>query len=349
MQIRKPCLIHPENQTNYVNEHKSGPVFVLQGDDGYVDTINGFVFTADRQLIIETAAVARLAEQGIRIAKDNGFVLDQDWNVPRLSNNEVAIVISGQRSSNYCRWWLDIISRFYIYDLLIGTLVEKGLKPVYILPKADLPFQTQSLSLFGFDRMVTSGIDPMIRGSYWVTSGLTFGGGQCISSRLVGFRDYLLSRADYIAARKVAEARVVSTKRIFVSRSKTRMRRILNESDLWGDLEKRGFNVVYLEELSLIDQIIIFSNAEVIVGAHGAGFTNLMFSAQGAKFLEIFPDCGFHSSAFCRMASILGLDYYPYIGTGIVMTSGDQKNPNNADIIIDSRVFLRFLDKVISE
>ena len=55
------------------------------------------------------------------------------------------------------------------------------------------------------------------------------------------------------------------------------MRKLVNESEIKSRLEKVGFQSVKLSNISLENQIQIFKNAEIIVGLHGAGFTNLIF------------------------------------------------------------------------
>jgi capsular polysaccharide biosynthesis protein len=78
--------------------------------------------------------------------------------------------------------------------------------------------------------------------------------------------------------------------RIFISRDKgkTMKRCLLNENELYNCLSKYGFNKYVLEKMSIEEQIDLFYDAEYVVGAHGAGLTNLVFS-ENAKVLEIFP------------------------------------------------------------
>ena len=81
--------------------------------------------------------------------------------------------------------------------------------------------------------------------------------------------------------------------KLYISRSKTRLRRTLNEKKLIPLLKERGFKVVNLEDFNLKEQINFFNNAKIIIGAHGAGFTNLIFcnslKTKATKIIEIFP------------------------------------------------------------
>lgn len=79
------------------------------------------------------------------------------------------------------------------------------------------------------------------------------------------------------------------TRRIFVSRKNARTRRIANESQLEEMLTPLGFEFHCLEQHSLAKQIQLFGEAAMIVGGHGAGLTNMMYSQAGTQIIEIAP------------------------------------------------------------
>jgi capsular polysaccharide biosynthesis protein len=47
------------------------------------------------------------------------------------------------------------------------------------------------------------------------------------------------------------------------------------------------FKLIDPSKLSLSQQVEAFSNAEIILGPHGAGLTNIMFCNPGTKVIEI--------------------------------------------------------------
>jgi capsular polysaccharide biosynthesis protein len=75
--------------------------------------------------------------------------------------------------------------------------------------------------------------------------------------------------------------------RIYVSRRDTPKRRLVNEEELFSELRKLGFSRIVPGEMSVPEQVSAFSNASVIVGPHGAGLTNIMFSPPDATIVEI--------------------------------------------------------------
>lgn len=80
------------------------------------------------------------------------------------------------------------------------------------------------------------------------------------------------------------------SKRIYISRGDTKLRRVRNESDVMDLLSKFGFISVNLSELSVPEQINIFRSAEAISGPHGAGLTNLLFAKKGTLVIELMQD-----------------------------------------------------------
>lgn len=73
-------------------------------------------------------------------------------------------------------------------------------------------------------------------------------------------------------------------KRIFISREKCKHRK-LNEDSLYPILKGYGFERLFTEEMSISEQITLFSNAEHIVASSGAALSNLLFCRPGTKVL----------------------------------------------------------------
>lgn len=78
--------------------------------------------------------------------------------------------------------------------------------------------------------------------------------------------------------------------KIYISRLDSKNRKIINEHELINYLKKIGFKIVTLADLDIFKQIKIFKDAELIIGYHGAGLANLVFSSQFTKVIEIHPN-----------------------------------------------------------
>ena len=81
-------------------------------------------------------------------------------------------------------------------------------------------------------------------------------------------------------------------KKFYIDRSDSKsnlknFRYIINENELKSFLKDKGFEFVRLSELSFPEEIKIFNDAETVVGLQGAGLTNLIWSNNKTKIIEL--------------------------------------------------------------
>jgi hypothetical protein len=101
------------------------------------------------------------------------------------------------------------------------------------------------------------------------------------------------------------------TRRLYISR---RMGRTMeNEEELIPGLVERGFEILALERLSVSDQIMIFQEAAMVVGPHGAGHANVMWSAPGTHLLEVFHPSWMHP-CYALLCGMRGIRYHCLVG-----------------------------------
>ena len=71
----------------------------------------------------------------------------------------------------------------------------------------------------------------------------------------------------------------------------TTKRKMVNEDRLVNFLTKKGFTEIFTENLSTIEKLNIFYNAEIIVGSIGGGLCNVLFCNNNQKLISIIsPD-----------------------------------------------------------
>lgn len=133
-------------------------------------------------------------------------------------------------------------------------------------------------------------------------------------------------------------------KRLYISRSNAKSRKVLHEDKLINILIPLGFEIVNSESLLFVDQIQLFSQAEVVISAHGAGLTNIVFCNPGTKVLELFSPqylglCYFLVSDSCN------LDYYYLMGKGKCDSLSDYwYSDGTANLNIDIEEFKKTLE-----
>jgi len=140
-------------------------------------------------------------------------------------------------------------------------------------------------------------------------------------------------------------------KRIIVSREFTHTRRWLNQKKCLEFLQPMGFKCVDTSKMSLSEQVKVFSNAEVILGPHGAGLTNLMFSCPNTKVIEIRSNQqgGDYSSASCfeELSRIMGIEHHIFNCPSIERKDLKGRSIEDADLLPEPKKLKDFLCKSV--
>jgi len=131
------------------------------------------------------------------------------------------------------------------------------------------------------------------------------------------------------------------TRRIFISRSKAPRRKLLNEEQLLSKLD--GFERCYFEDLSPLDQVRICSEARVVMGGHGAGFTNLLTSGQTCQIVELLGPV-YQAACFYHLAGVRALSYKVFVTE--TKPAEASLNPAADDLILSERRLTEIVDYV---
>jgi len=123
--------------------------------------------------------------------------------------------------------------------------------------------------------------------------------------------------------------------RLYISRAHS-SRAIANEDMLLPLLFQHGFKAVFAEDMTIRQQLAMFSSAKIIVGAHGAGLTNILWLRPGAKVIEIAPINNIRAD-YMQLAAASRLNYSLYIVT--------EKACVECSFHINVGTFARFLDQ----
>ena len=139
--------------------------------------------------------------------------------------------------------------------------------------------------------------------------------------------------------------------RIILSRGTSNTRRWLNEKQCMQLLHSFGFKIIDSSNLSLAQQVEAFSNAEIILGPHGAGLTNIMFCNPGTKVIEIRSQeqGGEYSSATCYegLSVILGIEHYAFHCPSIERKDLKGRSIEDADLVPDPMKLMNFISEKV--
>jgi len=131
-------------------------------------------------------------------------------------------------------------------------------------------------------------------------------------------------------------------KRLYISRQRSTGRRLSNEAEVLDVLEPLGFETVFCEDISFEDQVAMFAQADVILGAHGSDLSNVLFCRRGTKILELFGS-QFLNTNIWTTANLVGAEYGHLIEKSPKPAGGDYKLAN-----LDINVSIPELRKLLS-
>ena len=89
-------------------------------------------------------------------------------------------------------------------------------------------------------------------------------------------------------------------------------RQILNQDEIMAKAASRGFSLVYLEDLSVLQQAKLFASACCVIAPHGAGLTNLIYCRPGTRVFEFFGR-SYQNACFYGICGLIGLSHAYHI------------------------------------
>jgi len=247
--------------------YRQRQVFAARLRGARVHFPSGAVLTRDNTVIVESALDSyRLKQTGIFGAR----------RTPPVRLPGTMTTIWYRLSEGYYHWLLDSLTRL--------AALPSDTPLTLLLPNPATPLQEASLRLFLPESVTVMRVDPGVyepdlllmpsflinKNSAWLPPTLA-----------KPLRERVFSRLELTPD-------VPGTRRLYISRGDAPKRRLLNEAEIIAYLSARGFEIVLGSTLSFEDQVRLFHDADIVVGAHGAGLSNLLFASPQTRVLELF-------------------------------------------------------------
>jgi tetratricopeptide (TPR) repeat protein/capsular polysaccharide biosynthesis protein len=188
-------------------------------------------------------------------------------------------LLSGLAGHVYYHWMIDILPRI---EILRRSGIELNQIDWFVVNNIDRPFQRETLNLLGIP---AAKILPSDRHSYIQAQ-------QLIVPSFPGYLDWVpletikFLRHIFLPQIDLAHHRYPDL--VYISRAQARGRQVINEDEVTKLLSKLGFKTVFLEKMTVLEQVALFANAKVIISPHGSSLTNLVFCSPGATVVELF-------------------------------------------------------------
>lgn len=269
-----------------------------------------------------------LYDSGVVISPDHRLLADVSWHghdfvsqpkyhpamhrvrLPAIQHiaGRVAVV-SSVMPENYYHWMVDMLPR-------LRTLEDSGLAPDYYFINATTQFQKDSLQALNIsaDRILCPTAGTHIQADELIVPSLPGPAFQITPQ---------LEACEYLRSTFLKKDRTQKPHRaIYITRNDAKTRRVINEAEIREELIDSGFEVVSLSNVPLLEQIELFAEARIIVGPHGAGFTNAIFSQPGSVLIEFMAE-GWQITSIERLARLGGITYHSIVGKEHGISNGD--------------------------
>jgi len=292
--------------------------------NGLIVRDGSFVFTEQNELLRES--VDRLSFiDALSEAHPN---LAQELRATETERSpETVALLGAQRAANYYHWWTDVLAKCWLLQLSAYHADQLVMAPV------THRFQAESLELLGLQPMPLS--RPMQRFKRLIfVRGLSYGSSQDIVPEVSEF-------AAWIRRRLRVRSPSARPRKLFLSRRRAGVRRLLNEDEVISALDP-DFELVEPESLTVRQQATLFSEAGIVVAPHGAGLTNLLFCASPTPVVELVHRDE-PPNTYRRLAGLLG---HPYIAVACdpSMTPGDKAE--RRDITATPSIVVSVIDRL---
>ncbi|MEK0188639.1 glycosyltransferase 61 family protein, partial [Microcoleus anatoxicus] len=270
----------------------------------------------------------------VAITSNNKLVTDISMGCPELVitsdklhpaehiEGNVAFLSARWGGAAYFHWMFDVITRFEL--LQRSGLIETIDK--FVVNACDSSYEKETLNTLGIpqDKILESRYQPHITADKLIVPSICNGAAgtskwKCEYLKRMFLNEKQSLKTDY-------------SERIYISREKASYRRIVNEKDVIGCLEKFGFRTVKLETMSVAEQALCLAAAKVVVAPHGAGLTNLVFCNPGTKVIEIFAPI-YVPICFWTISNLCDLEHYYLIAE--LFDDKTQKYPGHKDMRVD--------------
>jgi capsular polysaccharide biosynthesis protein len=232
---------------------------------------------------------------------------------------------------NYFHWLTEVLPRLDILNKAGLALADVD----WFVTNGTAPFQGDSLAWLG---VPLDKIRVASKHSHFICETLLAPSPPGIPGEVPEWVVRFL-REQFLAGFKPGSRR----ERIYISRTRSRFRRVTNEPEVNALLARHGHREVFLERLSFREQVELFAGCESVVAPHGAGLSNLVFCAPGTRVIELFAP-GYINPCYWRIASWIGAHYQYLLGEGPVPARGVDPHRLEQDIAVD----LGKLDRVLS-
>ena len=240
----------------------------------------------DENTLVNEASYQQVSGE-LKSAKENIVLTKGTPRIKKKIKGRMLSVVQGASGNeNYFHWMFDILPKIRLCS------EHYPLKEIdfFYTPKLQ-GWQKMTLSVLNIDenKIINSETNRHIKVSEliivdhpWYHKGFVLKQVELLPSWIIHWL-----RDVYIKCAKKFE----NNEKIYIDRTESKFNhcQIQNDKEVFDFLKKKDFSKYKVGKLSFFEQIYLFNNAKIIIGAHGAAFTNLAICKPHTNVIEIKP------------------------------------------------------------
>ena len=200
------------------------------------------------------------------------------------------IWIKDEWSANYFHWMTDCLPRLWL-----GLQEGKSDKVILMESFKNLPYVTQCLDLLGIQPVYFKSGENL-----WVKN-------LVLTGRTSNFANFNLPLTHLTREKLAVKLAGTAFRKIYVSRSLASKRKVHNELEVELLARKKGYEIIFMEKMSLKEQINLMAETKIMVSLHGAALTNMLFMQEGQTVVELRNQNDNITNCYFNLASALGI------------------------------------------
>ena len=271
-----------------LDENYTYKIFQIKNCRIYTDTVTDTAFIIDNK-IINGPSFQHRNPKNAEVSENIVFQKGTPKLKKKLSGAVFSLLTGGGGNANYWHWLFDVLPRIKIANKILDyKKIDK-----FLVPSIKKKFQIQSLDLLNIEKkkILTSNKFRHISTSSLIVTDHPYVLMNNPSIEIQQMQSWIIEwlRNSFLVKSNISKSVI---KKIYLERNnfdnKNKIKRkITNEEEIKSTLLKKDFYAINPEILSFSEQINLFSNADFIIGLHGAAFANIVFSKKNTKILEI--------------------------------------------------------------
>ena len=294
-------IIKIDSKKYYVAKVKNGRI--------YTDYLENVSVIDNKNVLVNNVSYQQI-DGAMFPAKSNSALVKGTPRLKKKIKGSVFCMVQGISAEiNYFHWMFDILPRIKLIKKIINL---KNIDYFYF-PELK-KWQKDTLSIFKIpkNKFINSKKYRHIEADLiFATSHPWYTKGHMVSeSKNLPAWDINWVANTFLRYKK----KTLCNKKIFIDRSESVFKhcQIINNDEVKRNLIKMGFSIHETGKMSFFEQIYLFNNAKVIVGAHGAAFTNLVFCKPKTKIIEIIPK-SHPNTVNKKISKVKNLNYFRFI------------------------------------